>query len=98
MDTISSDVVASADYYWRDDHYQAEFNTVNNFQEAYGLLSARLDFQSVLGTGVNFAIWGRNLTEEEYFSATGDLYNSSGIVYRIPGEPRMYGIEISADF
>jgi len=98
MNDGGSEVVASADYFWRDDQFHAEFNSPLNAQEAYGLLSARLDFRRLLGSNVNFALWGRNLTEEEYFSATGDLYASSGIVYRIPGEPRMYGIELSADF
>ncbi|GAM97767.1 hypothetical protein U91I_01396 [alpha proteobacterium U9-1i] len=98
MNTNGSEVVASTDYYWRDEQYQAEFNSVNNYHPAYGLWSARLDFERVFGTGVNFALWGRNLAGEEYFSATGDLYASSGIVYRVPGEPRMYGIELSADF
>lgn len=94
----TSEVVASADYYWRDDQFHGEFNSEFNAHEAYGLLSGRVDFRHVLGSNVSLALWGRNLTDEEYFSATGDLYASSGIVYRLPGEPRMYGVEISADF
>lgn len=94
----TSKVVASADYFWRGDQYHAEFNAPTNFQEAYGLLSARLDFRGVLGSNVDVALWGRNLTEEEYYSATGELFSSIGIVYRIPGEPRTFGVELSAKF
>lgn len=93
-----SETWVRADYIWQDDIYHTEFNETRNFQEAYGLLSARLDFENIGGAGFDFGIWGRNLTDEEYYLSTGDSYNTLGLVYRGLGEPRMVGVDIRKSF
>ncbi len=62
---------------------------------AYTLLNARLDMRDFLGSGVDVALWGKNLTDEDYVLAGGDFYvaSSLGFVQGLYGEPRMYGVE-----
>jgi len=88
----------SVDWAWRDSVYNAEFNADVNFQKSYGLLNARIEFQDVFGSQVDFALWGTNLTKTKYPSTLGDLYDSVGYVYRNFGNPRFYGAELAIEF
>jgi iron complex outermembrane receptor protein len=64
--------------------------TMLSQQEAYGLLGARLALGSNDGRW-EVALWGRNLTDEEYIvNVTADDVASWMV---IPGQPMTYGIE-----
>lgn len=93
-----SETYIRADYAWQDEVFHSEFNSALNYQEGYGLLSARLDFENVAGAGFDFGVWGRNLTDEEYYLSTGDSYSTQGIVYRGLSEPLTFGIDLRKSF
>lgn len=76
-------------YSWRDSQFSDVNNTPSLAQGSYGLLDASigLDMESY-----RVSIFGRNLTDEAYFDirSTGLSYPAYG------GQPRTWGIEISA--
>lgn len=65
-------------------------------QSAYGLLDARLGWQST-DSGLSVSLFAKNLTNEEYFIAATNL-ESSGWNLRFIGDPRVYGLQIRKDF
>ena len=79
------------DYTWQDKMYFLLQNPRQSRQEDYGLLNLRIALQG--SKGWELAIWGKNVTDEEYWihaidpSYGGDL-GAAGIV----GDPRTYGI------
>lgn len=82
---------ALVDYAWQGDKYSAS-NDSRYVVGSYGLLNARLNL-----TGIEFAagelraaLWGRNLTDEEYYVA----HFNAGVPSAIFGEPRSYGIDL----
>jgi iron complex outermembrane receptor protein len=50
------------------------------------------------GTNLDMAIFGRNLTEEKYYGGGNSNALTGGFNSRIPGQPRTYGLEITARF
>lgn len=66
-------------------------------QRGYGLLHARLSY-AFYDSRAQVALWGRNLTSEEYFDATLSLANSAGTLTRLYGPPRFWGGELSYRF
>lgn len=93
----NSEVVLSGDWYYQSSTYQAEINAPWNFQDGYGLLSARAEWSNVVNN-LTLALFGRNLTNEKYYISAGDSYLTSGYIYRGLSEPRMYGIEARYEF
>ncbi len=94
----SARLVSNLDWYHQSGVYFAEFNEARVYQEGYGLLSARIALEDALRTGLTISLWGRNLLDRKYYAAGGDLYSSLGFVFKNPGEPRTYGIEMTMDF
>src|SRR5690554_6806699 len=41
-----------------------------------------------------FALWGKNLTDEEYYTSVGNFWNSFGTALRYVGDPRTYGASV----
>ena len=93
-------VFASVNYSWQSKSYVGgtDPNTPNAYIDSYGLVGARLDWNSFMGSNVDISIFGTNLTNEEYQLATRPLYNTNGFVSAFYGEPRMYGASIRASF
>jgi iron complex outermembrane recepter protein len=69
-----------------------EFSTA----DAYGLLGARASV--ALQNGIEVALWGRNLLDEEYFTFGFNSYNAIGFVNQNQGWPRTYGVQIGYTF
>lgn len=63
-------------------------------QDAYGLLSARISYQSP-NKDWSVALWGSNLTDEEYFD---DIVANSAGIRGSYGVPRTYGVEGTYNF
>lgn len=86
---------AQLDYSWRDDRFGTGLSIIEQtmFQqlEDYGLLGARLTVAEAGGQW-EAALWGKNLTDENYFVnvTTDDLASWM----RLPGEPMSYGVEL----
>ena len=81
-------------YVWQDDVFFRIDNDPRLRQDAYGLLNARTGYVSA-NENWEIALWGRNLTDEEYYRALGEF--TAGIAGR-PGVPVTYGVEFSLAF
>jgi iron complex outermembrane recepter protein len=84
-----------ADYSWRDtlrgDGLSVIEDTMYHQLKAYGLLGARVALHDA-DERWELALWGKNLTDEEYFvNVTTDDVASW---MEIPGEPLNYGVDI----
>lgn len=63
-----------------------------------GLLDARLALAQVSGDATaTIALWGRNLTNEEY-RVHGIDFGALGYAGNVYGEPRSYGVDLSVSF
>lgn len=62
---------------------------------SYDLFNARLSWQSIAGSQFSGALFGKNLTDEEYFVGGMTLAAALGHNAAAVGEPRTYGLEIS---
>jgi iron complex outermembrane recepter protein len=60
----------------------------------YGLLNASLGVHS-LNDRWEVSIWGRNLTDEYYWSAVS---SNANVVVRFPGQPRTYGASLTMKY
>jgi len=79
------------------DYWFDEPNTVE--QDAYALLYARVGWH---GKHFGVAVFGRNLTDEEYYANALDLGPRTGapngFFVGTPGDPLTFGVEVSARF
>lgn len=86
------------DYGWQDKIYFTVFNIDAASQDSYGLLKARASYTAADG-GYTVAVFGDNLTDEEYFGnqiLTGTVYGAEFVGPM--GSPRTYGVEFSVNF
>jgi len=80
----------SLDYVYQSDSF---FDVPNDLlQEAYGLLNGRI---GVTSKNLDFFIWGKNLTDETYFSYG---YGVGGFNAATFGLPQTYGATLTAKF
>jgi iron complex outermembrane receptor protein len=61
--------------------------------DAYGLLNTRFGFRADDGWGVS--VWGRNLTNTNYFEFLSPVGGSSGLYVGLPGDQRTYGVTLT---
>ena len=64
----------------------------------YALVNARLGWDNILGHGVSADLFAKNLFDKAYFTGGLPLGASLGINSAAVGEPRTYGVELSAKF
>lgn len=65
----------------------------------YILLNGRIELRRIAGTNVTAALWGKNLTDEQYIASGTELANTGlGYTSGFLGTPRTYGFELSAEF
>ncbi|BCW88428.1 Vitamin B12 transporter BtuB [Alphaproteobacteria bacterium SO-S41] len=62
--------------------------------KAYGLLNASVGVYA-LDDKWRFSVWGRNLTDEYYWSSVS---SNANLVVRFPGMPRTYGASLTFNF
>lgn len=61
----------------------------------YALVSTRLDWSGIAGSGFSAALFAKNLTDKAYFVGGMTLAAALGHNAAAVGEPRTYGIELS---
>lgn len=61
----------------------------------YGLINARLSWNDMLGTKLSSALFGKNLSDREYFVGGMTLAAALGHNAAAVGEPRTFGVELS---
>jgi iron complex outermembrane receptor protein len=93
------DLSVQADYHW-----QSAFNLVPQdlnpaafTQGAYGLLNGRVSLH-VDSVDTDIAIYGKNLTNKEYFVGGESLEASIGLGFLVTGQPRIVGIDLIKHF
>ena len=84
-----SQLTVSGDYSYSGDYFTLLANTPTSEHEATGLLGARFSWRSPSGK-YHAALWGKNLTDEEYVSS------ASGTSI-FPGAPLTFGIDFGVD-
>jgi outer membrane receptor protein involved in Fe transport len=62
--------------------------------DSYGLLNASLGVSNP-DKGWDLSVWGRNLTDEYYWSAVS---SNANVVVRFPGKPQTYGMSLGLKF
>lgn len=82
-----------SEYNWLDDVFFSPFNNPQSGQESYGLLHGRLEYVFA-DDRWSVALFGRNLTDKDYFTSSVALPNQ-GAIYAAAGAPRTYGIQVS---
>ena len=67
--------------------------------DSYWTLNGQIDFDIDRWGGLNIAIYGRNITDEE-FDSSGFAFVAVGLglAQRIPGAPATYGVRIRKSF
>ncbi len=87
------------DYSWRDDVIIDPRSAVPDAvtQDSFGLLNGRIEYDFV-GTGLTVALWGKNLTDEEWIATATDFSGNIGHTIGVVGRPRSYGLTVSYDF
>ena len=83
-----------SDVSYSDEYYFDNENTDRRAAQERTLVGARLAYEPE-DRHYSIALWGRNLTDEEYFTRTTNIINWDSIFL---GDPRTYGIEVRYDF
>lgn len=86
-------LAARIDYQWTDDFYFDPSNAPEVLVPAYGLLGAYASWEAP--NGVKVAVYGKNLTDEEYQS---HIIKNANIGFSVFGPPRSFGIAVSRTF
>jgi iron complex outermembrane receptor protein len=67
-------------------------------QSGYTVYDARIDWDKVFGQNMRISLWGKNLTDTEYFTGGNTQYNTLGFNQSAIGEPRTYGVDVKYNF
>src|SRR3546814_14178488 len=98
----SSDVCSSDlyfDYFTTGDPAQAAAVAIGNESarnKAYSLVNGQISLQ--MDSGIEFAIWGKNLANEKWFSNAFNSYTGLGSSEQFPSAPRTYGGTVTVRF
>ncbi|MBU3995917.1 MAG: TonB-dependent receptor [Actinobacteria bacterium] len=87
----------SGDYYRQssvvlDDEFLADPERLGQVK-GYGMLNLRAEWKRALGSPVDLAVFGRNVTDHTHLVGTSNLLNALGTLTGIYNEPRTYGVE-----
>jgi iron complex outermembrane receptor protein len=61
---------------------------------AYGLLNGQIGY-NLPDAGVELTVWGRNLTNKQFFNVVSTFYTSFGPAIGYPGAPRTFGFTVA---
>ena len=89
---LDEQILADADVVALVEQSGPGFGTV----DAIDLVNGQVDF--TIGEKLNVALFGKNLTDEEYFSTGFALEVFGGLAQRNIGAPRTYGVRVRYDF
>ena len=89
-------VTARINYGWVGDYYTETFDNRQLKQDAYGLLSARLIFETP-SENIRIMAFGDNLSNEYYLTG-GGVGGPVGTLLNFAGRPREYGVMVDVFF
>ena len=86
---------------YQDEQWFSAYNDAAGYEQgredAYTIYNARLGWYDNDGR-YQIALWGKNITDEEYKTYSINLQASFGIDYYMIGDPMMYGLEATYNF
>lgn len=98
MTSMDMDIIARVDYYWQDDMYAREFNTVGDEIEAWDQWNASLIFEPASGRWSARA-WIRNIQDEDNITGHYLTADTSGFFRNyFLTEPRLFGASFRYNF
>ncbi len=90
---------AHFDANFQDDQWYSAFNDAAGYdqikQDSYWIYNARMTVEFGSAEEYSVALWGKNLSDEEYDTYAINLQQGFGLDYFLGGAPRSYGIEVS---
>jgi iron complex outermembrane recepter protein len=93
-------LLLSANFYGK--QYFDAFNTERDAQGAYGVVNARLSFESTGRQGYTIGAWIKNLANRQYLAYALNQKDADtgaiGFDYALVGEPRTYGVDLTYRF
>lgn len=99
------DLSFRVDYSWVDDHFLLTANDPGlidgNTSPSYDFVNARITLDQITGpkgVAMSVSLWGRNLTDELWYTSGFDLSNSFGFVGKAVAPPRTYGVDFRMQF
>ena len=84
-------IALQADLKYSDSSFRTMPNNPQAFTDSYALANARVVLHQPAGPW-EFAIWGRNITDEAYFIEAFDVFDPLGITAKLSGAPRVWGL------
>jgi iron complex outermembrane receptor protein len=87
----SGTLTPRVDYRLQSEIHFTAFNLPLETQQSYGLLSARVTWTDVTKR-FSVAVFGENLTDEQYYTFGQDALQAQGVAYTYLGRPREFGI------
>lgn len=98
MDLIAGSLTARWDYYWQDDSYAREFNTVGDEIDSWDQHNASLIYESNNGKW-DVRAWVRNIEDEDNVTGKYLTSDTSGFFRNyFLTEPRIYGASVRYSF
>ena len=97
IETSAGTFTPRLDYRLQSEVFFTAFNLPLERQESYGLLNARLGWTDP-GRRFNVAVFGQNLTDEQYFTFGQDALATQGVAYSYLGRPREFGVSAGVNF
>ena len=91
----AGDLVFRVDYSWTDD--RSLLAAPDNWVKSYDHVNARVALDNIRGPGgskINIALWGKNLTDELYYTSGYNLTANLGFRAMAVSEPRTYGVDL----
>ncbi len=86
-----------ADYSWQDEVFYQVGNDPLELGPSYGLLNLRATY-SFPGDRFSVAVFGTNVTDEDYLRSAQDSRADLGTAYATPGAPAEWGVELRVRF
>lgn len=72
-----------------------------NSGDSRQLWNARVSLSDISGPGdsiMRVSLWGKNITDEEYWNFGVDIFNALGFALNSYGAPRTYGLDFTVEF
>ena len=97
---VGGDLVANASYVYQSKVSFADVNATSAYayQNGYGLVDLRLDWNNVAGQKVDVGFYVKNVTNKIYALERNDLEALFGFVSSVYNDPRTYGVEVRVRF
>jgi len=88
-------IALQADVKYTDSAFRTMPNNPQAFTDSYAVANARIVLHQPAGPW-EFAVWGRNITDESYFIEAFDVFDPLGATAKLAGTPQVFGV--SANF